>query len=147
MLYNINRFYVPISKVDMKVIKMAGFQRIYHAETFPGDFKAMFKKSSGQRKRYEEWLYTWLTVLDREGAKALDMQQFEFLRGTSNPCLYAIRHPHSEINERYIYVYIDGEAVVLLTAFKEKTATDYRAAISRAERVYRDLEESDDGTG
>ena len=87
-----------------------------------------------------KWLYTWLSVLDSDGMSAFNLEQFEHLKGTSNPTLYAIRHPHSQINERYIYVYADGESVILLTAFKEKNVRDYQSAIARAEHIFTELE-------
>ena len=55
--------------------------------------------------------------------------------------LYAIRHPHSIMNERYLYVYMDDESAVLLTAFMEKDKKDYNAAIKRAQNIYSKLEE------
>jgi phage-related protein len=129
----------------MKIEKVYGFSRIYQAETFQDDFDAMFGKNKGERKRYILWLYTWLAILDDLGQNALALQQFEHLQNTDNPHLYALRHPHSKINERYIYVYADGEAAILLTAFKEKSSSDYGAAIDCAKRIYMELEENDDG--
>jgi len=127
----------------MKLEKVAGFDRIYQAESFPDDIDAMFGKNKGERKRYMQWLYTWLTVLDSQGQNAVTLQQFEYLLDTDGPRLYAIRHPHSQINERYIYVYADDDAAVLLTAFMEKSSDDYKAAIVRAKRIYSELEEND----
>jgi hypothetical protein len=120
--------------------KVVGFNRIYQAECFPAEVDAMFGKSTGEKRRYLRWLYIWLSVLDDCGTEALALEQFEHLKNT-NPRLYAIRHPHSRINERYIYVYSDGESTVLLTAFKEHDARDYEAAIARAKRIYSELEE------
>ena len=71
---------------------------------------------------------------------ALKLEQFEHLRETRNPNLYAMRHPHSQINERYIYAYSDGESTILLTAFKEKSVRDYKLAIRRAQRLLAELE-------
>ena len=127
----------------MKVEKVGGFQRVYQAESFPDDVEDMFKKNKGQRKRYLLWLYTWLTVLDDQGRDALVLQQFEYLKNTKNPQLYALRHPHSQINERYVFVYVDGEAAILLTAFMEKDTNDYATAIARAKRIILELEEDD----
>jgi hypothetical protein len=84
-------------------------------------------------------------VLDEQGSYALSLQQFERLQNTKDPPLYALRHPHSQINERYIYVYADDDAVILLTAFKEKDSDDYAPAIARAKRVFSELEEDDNG--
>jgi len=127
--------------VSLEIQKLKGFGRIYQAECFPSEVDSMFGKSSGDKARYLKWLYTWLSVLDDEGMGVLNLEQFEHLKGTSNPNLYAIRHPHSQINERYIYVYADGESTILLTAFKEKNANDYKFAIARAERIFSELEE------
>jgi len=130
----------------LKLQKLGGFSRIYQAECFPDEFSAMMGKNKGEQSRYLRWLYTWLAVLDREGMKALDLSQFEYLRDTANPRLFAIRHPHSQINERYIYIYEDGESAILLTAFMEKSKHDYDYAITRAKNILKELEESDDGT-
>jgi len=129
----------------MKIEKVSGFRRVYQAESFPGDVEGMFGKNKGERKRYLQWLYTWLTILDERGESALTLQQFEYLHDTEEPRLYALRHPHSQINERYIYAYISDEATILLIAFKEKDADDYKAAIARAKWVYSELEEDDNG--
>lgn len=82
-------------------------------------------------------------MLDEKGMAALELEQFEHLRNTKNPALYAIRHPHSRINERYIYVYADGESVILLTAFKEKNAADYKSKIAQAIRIFNELEDNE----
>ncbi|MEG0473918.1 MAG: hypothetical protein RR588_16420 [Solibacillus sp.] len=124
----------------MKLQKIVGFHRIYQAECFQDEFEMMIGKNKGESKRYLKWLYGWLTVPDEKGIDVLNLEQFEQLQNTNNPVLYAIRHPHSRINERYIYVYMDGESVVLLTAFKEKSAADYKNSISRATRIFSELE-------
>jgi len=126
--------------IFLNIQKLAGFDRIYQAECFPDEVNKMFGKSTGEKKRYMKWLYTWLSVLDSDGMNALNLEQFEYLKGTSNPNLYAIRHPHSQINERYIFVYADEESSILLTAFKEKNASDYQLAIRRAEHIFEELE-------
>ena len=129
----------------MRLEKVSGFSRIYQAECFPNDVDAMFGKNKGERKRYMMWLYTLLTILDQQGLQAVVLQQFEYLQNTEDPRLYSLRHPHSQINERYIYTYIDEEVVVLLTAFKEKDANYYKTAIERAKRIFLELEENDNG--
>jgi hypothetical protein len=125
----------------LEIQKIAGFTRIYQAECFPAEIDAMFGKSAGEKNRYLRWLYTWLSILDGYGMEVLTLEQFEHLKNTDNPHLYAIRHPHSQINERYIYVYVDNESAILLTAFKEHDTRDYEAAIDRAARIYAELEE------
>ena len=127
--------------LPMDIQKLAGFNRIYQAKCFPDEVNSMFGKSTGEKKRYIKWLYIWLSVLDSDGMGALNLEQFEHLKGTNNPNLYAIRHPHSKINERYIFVFANEESTILLSAFKEKNAFDYQSAIKRAERIYKELEE------
>jgi hypothetical protein len=101
----------------------------------------MFKKNIGERNRYTKWLYSWLSILDEEGMNVLNFEPFEHLRNTYKPVLYAIRHTHSIINERYLFAFINGEDSVLLTAFKEKSTSDYRSAIARAKHIFSILEE------
>ena len=125
----------------MKIIKLAGFNRIYQAECFPDEVDKMFWKSAGDKKRYMNWLDVRMSFLDEYGMEVLNQEQFEHLKGTINPKLYAIRHPHSKINERYIFVFTIGEASILLTAFKEKGLNDYKIAIQRAKNIFADLEE------
>jgi hypothetical protein len=127
--------------MPLDIQKIAGFKRIYQAASFPREFDDMFKKSAGEKKRYAKWLYTWLTVLDNHGTAAMPFEQFEYLRDTESPRLYAIRHPRSLINERYIFAFADEEAVILLTAFKEQNKSDYKSALERAVRIYSELEE------
>jgi len=130
-----------VSVKQMKVQKLAGFNRIYQAECFPDEVEKMLGKSMGDKKRYMKWLNERLLVLDRDGMDVLDLVQFEHLRGTHKPKLYAIRHPHSKVNERYIFLFTLGENSLLLTAFKEKNIHDYTRAIKRAENIYSELEE------
>ena len=124
----------------MKVQKLAGYTRIYQAECFPDEVKAMFGKNTGEMRRYLKWLNVWLHYLDIYGLEVLNIEQFEHVKSTFNPHIYAIRHPHSLINERYLYIYMEGEAAVLLTAFMEKDKKDYDPAIKRAENIYNELE-------
>jgi len=124
----------------LKKQKLARFNRIYQAECFPDDVVKMFGKSTSDKKRYINWLDARLLMLDIKGMNALGLEQFEHLKGTNNPKLYAIRHPHSNINERYIFIFSFGESTILLTAFKKKSVSDYKLAIRRAECIYRELE-------
>jgi hypothetical protein len=92
----------------------------------------LFWKNKGEIERYWVWLFGQLKVLEKYSARALALQQFEHLHDSDNPNLFAIRHPHSQLNQRYIYIYIDNEAAVLLTAFKEQKSADYARAMLRA---------------
>ncbi|MDR1020862.1 MAG: hypothetical protein LBL73_08895 [Synergistaceae bacterium] len=124
----------------MEIQKIAGFNRIYQAECFPAEFDGMSGKNSGEKKRYLRWFYVWLSILDEYGMSALALEQFEYLQNTERPRLYALRHPHSQINERYVFVYADEESSILLAAFKEQNTRDYESAICRATRIYSELE-------
>jgi hypothetical protein len=86
---------------------VGGFNRIYQAACFPIEVDSMFGKNTGEKKRYLRWLYTWLSILDNYGMEALSLEQFEHLKNTIEPRLYAVRHPRSQINERYIFVRAD----------------------------------------
>jgi len=125
----------------LKTQKLAKFIRIYQAECFPGEVNKMLGKNTGDKVRYLNWLNDQLLILDKMGMFALNLEQFEHLKGTKNPKLYAIRHPHSKINERYLFLFSFGEKTILLTAFKEKNTGDYKSAVLRAENICANLEE------
>jgi len=127
----------------MKATLIYGYERVYQAEIFPKDFVSMFGKNAGETKRYISWLATMLYIIDAKGTDALRLEQFEYVQNTSDPNLYAIRHPRSKINDRYLFVYENSERTVLLTAFKEKDKRDYRKAIIRANNIYRQLDLED----
>ena len=135
-----------ISDKMIEIQKLHGFNRVYQAECFLSEFSDVFGKNKGEQARYLKWLYTWLVVLDREGMRALALSKFEHLQDTENPRLHVIRDPHSKINERYIYIYEDGEAAIPLTVFMEKSSSDNKAAIIRAKNIFKELKEADDGT-
>ena len=122
-----------------KIEKIHGLKHIYKVESFNDELDSLFKKNKGARQRFESWLYLQLSILDRMGMEALKLENFEKLK--TDPPLYAIRHPHSILNERYIYIYCDGEDVLLLSAFKEKSTSDYNPAIQRAHNLIKELEE------
>jgi hypothetical protein len=117
-----------------------GFSHVYAIDKFENEFLSMFGKNKGEVKRYAIWLASMLEILDEKGMGALRYQQFEHLENTNGPTLYAIRHAHSKINDRYIYVYTNGEDSTLLTAFMEKDVSDYTHSIIRASNLYKELE-------
>jgi len=57
--------------VILEIQKLVGFNRIYQAECFPDEVKAMFGKNTGDMRRYLKWLYTWLSILDYTRSKYL----------------------------------------------------------------------------
>lgn len=111
-LYNVQK-----GGENKEIQKLTGFSRIYQAECFPDEVNKLFGKNTGDKKRYLKWLFAWLSVLDNDGKSALNLEQFEQLKGAINPYLYVIRHPHNQINERYIYIYADEDCTVFLTAY------------------------------
>ena len=123
----------------MELIKTEGFENIYQVDQFEKEFKKIAKKDT----RYYEWLFAKLSVLEKMGMKALKLESFEPLPST-NPKLYSIRYPHSPLNPRVIYIYVNGNEIHLLTAFKEsskKTNSDYESAIKIAHERLKYLEE------
>ena len=66
------------------------------------------------------------------------MPRFEKLENADG--LYAIRH-QSVINPRVVFAFQSADGiVVLLTSFKEKSKSDYDAAMKRAKSILRELE-------
>lgn len=123
-----------------RIEKLSGFQNIYKGSTFDEDFSRIFGRSARQRDKQLEWLYTKLKILDSLGYQALLQENFKALKGTSDPKIYEIRHPRSKFNERVLYIYCDGTTVLLLTAFLEKSSSDFNAAIARAQNIVNTLE-------
>ncbi len=119
---------------------MSGYDRIFKVDSFSDEVDDLFGKNKGERHRFLNWLDKQLHILDEMGIDATHSEQFEVLTNT-DPTLYAIRHPKSKLNERYIYIYCEGEDILLLTAFKEKSGSDYRKAIDHAYDIIKKLEE------
>lgn len=94
----------------------------------------IFRKSSKSLRKTTDdikWLIVKLSILEKYGMKALQLEGFESLSGT-DPKLYSIRYPHSKLNPRVIYVYANGTDIILLSAFKEgskKGNSEYESAI------------------
>ena len=123
----------------LELIKTEGFKNIYEVEQFEKEFRKIAKKD----KRYYDWLFAKLAVLEEKGMEALKLESFEPLPHT-NPKLYSIRYPQSPLNPRAIYVYANGNEIYLLTAFKEsskKSNSDYDSAIKTAHDRLKYIEE------
>lgn len=128
--------------VFLKYNKVSGFERVYQADCFQSDFLKLFGKSKNAVNRHWKYLYRCIRRLDQDGLHVLTEEQFEYINGTNNPKLYAIRHPHSILNERYIFFANTGRTFILLTAFKEKSGKDYYAPnIERANNIIAQLED------
>lgn len=123
----------------MEILHTEGYEAVYEIDSFKSDFNRMFKKDSGNRKRYLNWLDRRLHLLEELGRYAVETEGFEWLEGSDVLC--CMRYPHSKRNPRIVYVYADGENIILLTAFMEKASQDYKAAIKRSERAVERLKE------
>ena len=107
-------------------------------------FEKEFHKAVGESwkenkpfKRYQEKLVADLAVLEMEMEKAIDMPQYEKMKGEDD--LYSIRHPESRKNVRIIYT-IYEDAIIILGAFLEKNNGDYQKAIRRAKSRLKQLD-------
>ena len=119
----------------MEVFQMPGFKRIFYLDVF----KKEFLEATDHEDRYRYWLLQKLTILEEYGKKALLLGQFEKLNHEEVD-LYSIRYPHSKLNPRVIYFYVDGDDIVLSTAFKEKSSNDYKRGIRKAKERYKLLQ-------
>ena len=121
----------------MKLVKLAGFNRIFAVDTFQKEYKKLFGKSKAQYIEYYEKLKTNLDILDTLYTDALEMQQFEPL--VNEDGLYSIRHV-SQVNPRVVFTMItDGGQVVLLSCAKEKSTSDYTKAKQKARQLRKEI--------
>lgn len=121
----------------MEIIKLKDYKNIYAVDSFSSEYQSLFGKSKGLYNQYLKKLRFNLSILDKEMKKAIQYQQFEQLENSN---LYSIRHV-SVINPRVVYAYIDDDGkVILLSAFKEKNASDYDRGMKQAEQRLKQLE-------
>ncbi len=117
----------------MDILKLRQYSSIYSVDCFAKEFKGMFDTSS--LKRYQDWLSKILFRIDERERIPIKLEKL-------TPELYSIRHPRSKCNPRVVLAYMDsGKNIILLTAFKEKTASDYRLGIDRANGRIKQLKE------
>lgn len=115
----------------LELVKVEGFEHIYQIDQFEKEFTDI---ADGDITRYKKWLIRSLETLESMGMAALKLENFEVV-SKDNPKIYSIRYPHSKLNPRVLYIYVDRDGVCLLTAFKESSknrSSDYKHAISRA---------------
>lgn len=127
--------------MQLEKLDMEGLNDIYALDVIRKEFeKAVTErwKEEAPWQRYQKKLMQDLAVLDEEKEGAIDFPQYEKLLGEDN--LYSIRHPETKKNVRVIYTIVEGEAVILLTAFLEKNAGDYQKAIRVAKTRLKWLE-------
>ncbi|HCT17392.1 MAG TPA: hypothetical protein DIW36_08480 [Ruminococcaceae bacterium] len=114
----------------MELVKVEGFEHIYQIDRFEKEFTDI---ADGDI-RYKKWLIRSLEMLESMGMAALKLENFEMV-SKDDPKIYSIRYPHSKLNPRVLYIYVDRDGACLLTAFKESSknrSSDYEHAINRA---------------
>lgn len=123
----------------LDIIKDDRFERVYMVDVFEKEYRKLFGKSKSTYLAELEQLAVNLELLDVQGTRALEQEQFHAIRGHSP--LYSIRHI-STANPRVLFVFTETEdAVVLLSCTLEKSKNDYDSAINRAETRLHLLEE------
>jgi len=133
-------------------MKSTGYDNIYGCDVFFREREDLYHKDKEGKEKYALWLDKQLRFLDTMGLEVLSQRPkvFEKLSGCEN--LFSIRWREFRGNPRVLFFAViedDGqETFVLLTAFKELNAGDYKRAISVAEnrrkQVLRDFYEEDD---
>lgn len=119
--------------MQLEKLDIEGLNDVYALDVIRKEFsKAVSEcwKEEAPWQRYQKKLIQDLAVLDEEKEGAIDLPQYEKLSGEEG--LYCIRHPETKKNVRVIYTIVEGESIILLTAFLEKNAGDYQKAIRLA---------------
>lgn len=115
----------------LDIIKDDRFERVYMVDVFEKEYRKLFGKSQPTYTKELEQLAINLELLDTQGPRALEQEQFHAIRGHTP--LYSIRHI-SASNPRVLFVFTETDgAIVLLSCVLEKSTRDYDAAIKRAE--------------
>lgn len=120
---------------------MEGYDNIYGPDNFLDEFCKCVLDMKPERvfsgnppkaaKQYVTWLYRSLAQLDTLGSATTALKNFEKLPGTAD--IYSARCPNSQKNPRILYFYIQGQNIVLLYPFLEKSDGDYQRGIRTAE--------------
>lgn len=114
---------------------MSNYDNVYCLDRFEKEWKDLFKKDSAKTKRkYDEWLDEKLNKLDVDASfNSKHMpKKFEIVQN-SNPVIHSI-HEKTKKNAKVLYYIItETNKVILLTAFVEKSKSDYNIAKNRAE--------------
>lgn len=123
----------------MEILKLDGFNNIYYIEPFPKEWQELFKNDKKSEERYSGWLDNKLRILDENPIFFTRCHQsFEYV-DNSKPQICSI-HQRSKKNPRALYyLLIDKNKAVLLTPFLEKSKSDYKLAVSRAEQRVKKL--------
>ena len=124
--------------MELESIGIDGLSDIYMISNVRKEFtKAVNEKWAKDPpwKRYQQKLIGDLKVLQNDKEKAIDLESFEKINGEND--LYSIRHPEAKKNIRILYTITDDREIILLTAFLENNAYDYKLAIDRAKKRLR----------
>ena len=114
--------------------------RIFYIDVVTHELKKLFNNDKFNEKKYNEWLDLKLKLLDATDLQTLLAESpgvFEKLSGQRKTPLYSIRNTKITGNIRVVFsTYNLGDEeviIVLTTAFKEKSKSDYREGVDRAE--------------
>lgn len=121
----------------MEIRKIKSFSKIYEVDVFQKEFLQAVGEHPANREpfpRYQKWLIAKLRVLEERGASAISLRDFECVTKGKEPKIYSIRYPRSQKNPRVLYVFIEGDLILLLGAFLEKDRSDYSKNIEKAEK-------------
>lgn len=124
--------------MGLRLKKTSGYDNIYEVDCFQQEFEDVLKEKNNNG-RYHKWLRRELSILDELGRRSLQFRDFEYIENT-NPKLYAIRYPKSINNPRVIFIFKEGNMVILLNTFKESSKNKYESAITIAENRLNNLE-------
>ncbi len=119
--------------MELEEIGVEGLDDIYIISTARKEFvKAINEewKDTPPWKRFQKQLIRDLAVLQKEKEKAIDLESFERIVGADD--IFCIRHPKTKKNVRILYMITEDKAVIILTAFLEKSTKDYSLAIKKA---------------
>ena len=117
------------SYVELQHLDICMLHDIYMLSPVQKEFKKAVDEPWRKEEpwmRYQDRLLKDLAVLDEHKKDAIIFEQFELLTDTEK--LYSIRHPKTKKNVRVLYTITDDLKVILLTAFLEKSASDYDRA-------------------
>lgn len=121
----------------MNIISLKEYKNIFACDRFLNEKDELYRKNPKDKTGYAKWLDRQLGFLDTTGLRVLQTHSaaFEKLTGVEEG-IYSITRREFSGNPRVLFFSIleDGEpdTFVLLAAFKELSAGDYKRYISVA---------------
>lgn len=112
----------------LDVVKEEGYENIFSVDCFCQEFRqnVCMGSNKGDAKRYVDWLARSLRVLDVQKERAILLSNFEKVDSDG---IYSIRYPNAKRNPRVLYFFVHEGVPVLLSAFLEKSKSDYTRSI------------------